>query len=154
MTREQVYADSFFGISLELRLFLGAVLLGAVLGAVYDIFRAVRLSFKNPGWLVFFEDLLFMFLSGLAYYSFCVELCRGQIRFFALVGVIIGFSAYILTLGRLVCGMFGFAAKYVRTALGLLGKVVKKVFGVLCGVPFFKKEEEKIEENPCADGEF
>lgn len=153
MTKEQVYASRFFGTSLELRLFLGGIILGMFLGAVYDLFRALRLSFRHPKPLVFFEDILFMLVSGISYYSFCTELCRGQIRFFVLLASLIGFAAYLSTVGRLVSRAFAKSVMIAKNALLRVGKVLKKILGVLCGVPFFQKTDPKFEENPCADGD-
>ena len=153
MTREEVLATRFLGTTLEWKLFLGALVLGAVLGALYDVFRALRMSFRHPAPIVFAEDVLFMLISGTAYYSYCTELCRGQIRFFVLAAILIGFSAYLLTLGRLVSACIAYVVKLAKSFLCALVKVVKKVLGVLCGVPFFTNSQDKIQKNPCAESD-
>ena len=153
MTREEVYATRFFGTALEWQLFGGGIILGALLGAVYDMLRALRLSLRHPGWLVFIEDVGFMLISGAAYYGYCTELCRGQIRFFVLVAVLLGFSIYLLTLGRLVSKTVAEVVKIAKTAVSILGKLIKKIIRVLCGVPFFSAAAEKVEENPCTDAD-
>lgn len=153
MTREEVYATRFFGTALEWRLFFGGLVLGMLLGAVYDVMRALRMSFKHPAWVVFLEDVIFMFISGTAYYTYCTELCRGQIRFFVLAAVLIGFSAYLLTLGRIVSRLVAIVVKIAKSALLTLGKVTKKVLGVLCGVTYFQSLQKKINENPCTEGD-
>ena len=151
MTREEIYAARFFGTALEWRIFGGGLILGALLGAVYDVLRALRMTIKHPAWLVFIEDVAFMLVSGAAYYSYCTELCRGQVRLFVLAAVLLGFSIYLLTLGRLVSRLVAEVVKFVKTALSVLGKLVKKIIVVLCGVPYFNTRSEKIEENPCTE---
>lgn len=153
MTREEVFATRFFGTSLEWKLFFGALLLGAVLGAVYDVLRALRMTVKHHSWAVFLEDFAFMLFSGLAFYTYCTELCRGQMRFFVLAAMAAGFAAYLLTLGRLVSKTVAIVVRFAKSVISFLVKVIKKVVAVLCGVPFFQKSKDKIEENPCTDGE-
>lgn len=153
MTRDEVYATHFFGIALEWKLFFGAVILGLLLGALYDVFRAVRMSIRHNSAAVFVEDFLFVMIFGLSFYSYCTELCRGQIRFFVFAAMTVGFAAYILTLGRIISKT---VAKVLDTAgrvLLKLGKVGKKIIGILCGMPYFRESDTKIEEKPCVDGD-
>lgn len=153
MTKEEVYASHFFGISLEIRLLLGAVLLGLLLGAVYDVFRALRLSFKHHSATVFAEDVLFSLIFWISFYSYSTELCRGEIRFFVLAGTAIGFALYLLTLGRIVVLFAAKAVGLIKNLLLQLGKVFKKLICFLCGAPFFYSEGEKNEKNPCAESD-
>ena len=153
MTREEVYAAHFFGTSLELKLFLGAMLLGALLGAVFDILRALRLSIRHCRAAVFVEDFFFAMLFGISFYSYCTELCRGSLRFFVLAGMLIGFFVYIATFGRIISKTVAFAVNILKSALMQLGKVFKKVAGFLCVWPFFAQSNENVEENPCTDGD-
>ena len=153
MTREELYALRFFGTELEIKLFLGSMVLGALLGGVYDLLRALRMTLRHPPLIVFFEDAVFTVFCGCAYYSYCTELCRGEIRLFVLIGAAIGFAAYILTLGRFVSRAVSAAVMLAKNFSKLLGNMLKKLLEVLCGVPFFQKEGDKIEENPCADEE-
>ena len=101
MTREELYSGMFLGTALELRLFFASILLGALLGALYDLFRALRLCLKHPKAAVFAEDVLFVTVSALSIYVFCTELCRGRLRFFVMLGAAAGFGIYLSTLGRL-----------------------------------------------------
>lgn len=153
MTAEDIIASRFFGTSREVILFLGALLLGAVLGAVYDILRALRMTFRHSYLAVFAEDFVFALLFGLAFYSYCTELTRGQLRFFVIAGMALGFAAYILTVGRITSGIAGAIVKFVKSVFMRLGKLLKKMVGILCGVPFFASEDEKMSEKPCTDGD-
>lgn len=153
MTREEVNATRFLGTALELRLFLGGIILGMFLGAVYDVMRALRMSFKHPAWVVFIEDVFFMLIAGTAYFTYCTELCRGQIRFFVLAAALIGFGAYLLTIGRVVSHAVAEVVMIAKNSLLILGKVIKKILGVLCGVTYFRGLRKKFNENPCAESD-
>ena len=151
MTREEVNATHFFGVSLELRLLLGAALLGMLLGAAYDLFRALRLSFKHSPAAVFFEDFLFVLIFGLNFYIFSTALCRGEIRLFVVAGMLAGFFAYLATLGRIVSLIVAKAVGYVKKGIKRLCRLLKKIIGVLLGMPFFAENTDKFQENPCKD---
>lgn len=153
MTKEEFYAAQFFGTALELRLFFGGIVLGAVLGALYDVLRALRMTLRHPAWAVAAEDFFFVSAGGIAFYSYCTQLCRGQIRFFVLSAMLIGFSAYLLTLGRIVSKAVGYIVDLVKSVAKMLAKMLKKVGDVLFVVPFFKKRRTEFQEIPCPNEE-
>ena len=113
------------------RLYVLAVVVGIGLGALYDVFRISRVFFgvrysrwgetlqarvhlpfisppkkhkKNPflATIIFFEDLLFGILSGIAMILLFYLENNGKIRFPALLCATGGFFLYRATLGRLV----------------------------------------------------
>ncbi len=154
MSRAEVYAEHFFGVSLELRLLLGAIVLGAFLGALYDILRALRLSVRHGGAAVFFEDVGFTVVFFGAFYIFCTSLCRGELRFFVLAGMTAGFLIYLVTLGRIVVKLVGAAVEYVKKLFTILGRMLKKFAGILLGTPYFRKKDKNFRENPCQNSEY
>lgn len=113
-------------------LMIKAALLGVVLGAVYDVFRIIRLSFssktprgafferikpKKPLFcfpkrkkagksgkkaIVFIEDVLFFALCAVAEILFFIGLNSGEIRIYCLILSLAGFILYHLTLGKAV----------------------------------------------------
>lgn len=153
MTKEEFYAAQFFGTSLELRLFLGGIILGAALGSLYDVLRAWRMTVRHTALAVALEDFAFVFVTGISFYSYCTQLCRGQIRFFVLAAIVLGFAAYLLTLGRIVSRGVAFVVNIAKMPFRALAKMLKKVIAVLFVVPFFQKEEAKFAENPCPEEE-
>jgi len=129
---------TFFGTDYELKLTGLALLIGAVLGSWFDLLRALRRSIKHHPAAVFAEDTFFAVLFGLCYYSFCLSLCAGALRGFVLCAMLIGFLAYIYTLGRIVSDFFSLTLQAVV-------KIIKKCLGLLCVVQHFQKRKEKIE---------
>ena len=81
------YDGMFLGTERELTLLMFAFLTGMVLGSVFDLFRALRLSIRHPGWAVAAEDIAFCLIFGLTFFSFGVELTEGQPRLFVLAGM-------------------------------------------------------------------
>ncbi len=149
MSKSDVYSLHFFGTALELRLFLGSLVLGMLMGALFDIFRAIRISVRHPALAVFCEDVLYAVLFGLSYYTYCTALCRGEIRGFVLIGMLLGFFTYIVTLGRILCGFVAKAVNFVKIALKKFGRLLKNALSVLFGITYFSKNTKKFQENPC-----
>lgn len=82
--------------------FLQACLLGAVLALLYDCFRISRIAFRTPAGVLFFEDLLFFIICAVVTFVFMLSTVDGKIRFFILIGELIGGVVYRLTLGYLI----------------------------------------------------
>ena len=125
----------FLGTSTELRLFWLSIILGAVLGSIFDILRALRQSIKHSDAVVFIEDALFFSLFGICFYSFCTEMCSGALRTFILFGMSIGFLVYILLPGRVI-------KEILATCMSTVVKICKRILSVLCGLPFFKSKQK------------
>ncbi|MCC8130435.1 MAG: spore cortex biosynthesis protein YabQ [Oscillospiraceae bacterium] len=126
---------SFLTVSGELQMLGLATVLGALLGAVFDVFRLFRMSLQHKPWMVFVEDLLFTLLFGTVWFLFSVQMLEGQLRGFVLCGMVAGFGLYLLTIGRIIAGLFRTAGKFLRnTEQFVIGKarnsgVAKKFFG-------------------------
>ncbi|MCI8652336.1 MAG: hypothetical protein HFF11_01395 [Angelakisella sp.] len=89
-------------ITEQTSVFLYSLFLGVVLGVFYDVFRITRIAFLVPALLVLLEDLLFFLFSSIVLFGFMLERSYGQIRWFILLGVVLGWVLYYFTLGSLV----------------------------------------------------
>ena len=128
------------------RLFLYALVLGVILGIVYDLTRLTRLFFgahynrrvakhlrrielpflplqkekgesRALGIVLFFEDLLFCLGVGIALILLFYEVHNGKVRGPAILCCGAGFLIYRFTLGRLVMLSFEFVAYFLETAV-------------------------------------
>lgn len=93
--------DYIFGLQYETKLFLLSFFIGALFGAVYDFFRIVRIIKRHHKTVIFIEDFLFVLFCGFWYFVFSTDLARGQIRLFTFIGIIIGFTVYLMTVGSI-----------------------------------------------------
>ena len=89
-------------ITEQASVFFRSLMLGAVLGCLYDFFRITRLAFIIPSLLVLVEDLLFFLFSSIILFGFMLENSYGQIRYFILLGVLLGWTIYYFTVGSFV----------------------------------------------------
>ncbi len=125
-------------ITEQTSVFLYALFLGAVLGCLYDVFRITRIAFLVPAVLVLVEDLLFFLLSSIVLFGFMLERSYGQIRWFILLGVTLGWVLYYFTLGSLVMKCSARIIALVRKILtflwrpfAFLGRKLARVAGSL-----------------------
>ena len=113
--------ENFLTVSEELRLFGISCLVGAALGAVYDVFRAFRLIFPHNSILTAFEDILFSGIYAVTLSVFLAVFAGGETRLYYAVGNLIGFALYMALVGSVVMGT-------LRRLLTLLGAVLKLIF--------------------------
>lgn len=111
--------DTFFSISRQTLIFLLSVILGAVLGVLYDCFRVLRVLFPPAAKpkAVFIGDVLFWLIYGFCVFCYGAVFARGQVRLFIIFGSLIGFALYLLTVGSVVIGVIRCAAEAVRKIL-------------------------------------
>lgn len=135
--------ETFFTVSEELWLFGISCLFGAVIGVAYDILRTLRLIVPHNSWLVGAEDILFLALYGVFIAAFSAAAARGELRAYFVIGNIIGFVLYIVTIGSVVIRTLRKLFTVIGTALQWLFRPLK-----ICYVFFRKKAAAKFVGNP------
>lgn len=114
--------DNFFSLSYECLLFLYSVILGAGLGIIFDVFRAIRAVIPHNSFFVAFEDILFILVWTFSLVIFSVELSGGNIRFFCFMGTLLGFTIYFFSIGKLVI-------TFIRSVSSFIRRILNAVFG-------------------------
>ena len=120
--------------------------MGAVFGAVYDLFRIFRIAVPLPAGVIVAEDVIYFAFCGFMSFFLAMTVNFGQIRFFILLGELLGFLLYYLTLGVLVMKCAQQIIAFIRWIFQVLwklilrpvvrllmwiGKKVAKIFGKL-----------------------
>ena len=110
-----------------------SVLIGIVIGMIYDIFRMIRIAVPDKikgkpaeSLIVFFEDILFWMISAVIFIVFIYYVNKGHTRLVMITDALIGFILYHFTLGRLVMFCSGFIIGIVKSFLNLLDKIFVK----------------------------
>lgn len=133
---EYVYDFLGYDMGSQLSLVLYSLILGAVLGVIFDILRISRVLFTYRGnegsirrvsdtflsVITFIEDILFASVSAVLLILFCFKVNRGISRSFLLFGAAVGFILYYFTLGRLT----NFAADAISRAIYTLFAFITK----------------------------
>lgn len=89
-------------ITSQTYLFFTSILLGASLAAVYDIFRILRIAIPSGSLLIAIEDIFYFLFCTFVTFTFILRTNEGMVRSYILLGEIIGWVLYYLTLGNLV----------------------------------------------------
>lgn len=99
---------------------LCAVLLGIVLSMYSDIFRIIRKVKKHSKVSVFIEDLLFFMVSAFVTFMLLMARCNGEVRGYMILGEVLGFLLFRLTVSRITLPFF---YKIISFVAGLFSKI-------------------------------
>ena len=103
--------------------FLFSCAVGVFLGAVYDIFRIIRVAF-NSRWLsIFFQDFIFCIFSAVSVILLVFYTNSGIVRWFSLAGCFICFLLYHLTVGRFIMFMAKKIINFIKKVLNFIKSV-------------------------------
>ncbi len=91
--------------------FLMAVLFGTFYCAYYDIFRSIRAAGFNKPVSVFWQDIFFFLTTAIVTFLLMLVYSNGEIRFYILFGILIGFLSFNFTLSRFLRRLFTFVLK-------------------------------------------
>lgn len=108
-----------FSVSEQAFIFLSCIMAGLCCGALYDIGKALRSSFRLKQYLTFLIDLLFWILGAFVFFGFMYFSGDGQLRFFSVLGLLLGFAFYMLTFSKYVLAVLG-------GILGLIDRLFQK----------------------------
>lgn len=119
--------------------FLYSLLPGILIGVIYGLFKLLRTVFNFSNVMTFAADVAFMIISAVLIYLYILAFLSGYVRLYLLPGILAGFLAYRLTLGKLLCKVYRpfFALlKRVFSAVSkkikiFAKKVLKKLRGLL-----------------------
>ena len=94
--------------------FLWSIPLGAALGVLYGVFKFSRFAFRLGKAATVLLDVLFMLVCSVCVFLLSLGLIRGFMRVYVFIGVLIGFCAYRLTLGRVLVKCYAPIIRFLR----------------------------------------
>ncbi len=86
----------------QLFAFFTALIFGVCYGIFFCLFKALRKAFRHSAIMVFIEDILFFVIIAVVTFLLLLALTNGEIRFFMLLGIFLGFSLFYFS----VCSYF------------------------------------------------
>jgi len=105
-------------------LFLSTVLVGAVIGLFYDVFRVFRKTARHPTWAVQLEDLFFWLAATVGTFYFMLTRSYGEIRPFAIIGVVLGVVLYFATISRWVVKICVIIVTYLKRVIAAAVRII------------------------------
>ena len=120
-------------LSSQVIVFLEACLLGFLLGAVYDVFRIMRLAFPNGKILIFLEDVLYFAFITVVSFVFIVTVNGGVLRAFVLIGELLGAILYFFTLSIIIMKAAGWIIHCIKSIFLFLYRItIKPLYRFFC----------------------
>ena len=125
-------------------IFIIFVIVGIIVGIIFDFFRILRKSFKTKDFVTYIEDIVFCILTGLILLYSIFKFNSGEIRIYMFLGLLIGCSLYMLTISK-------YFIKINVFILTTLTNILKKIISILY-IPFkyLKKILTKIFFKPIS----
>ena len=118
-------------INSQVQMFIYSLAAGVLMGAVYDIFRILRLAVKHFFAAILAEDIIFSaFCACFAFYFF-LELNQGNFRLVYFIGFFLGGLIYYCTMGTVVIALSEKIILLIRKILHLLTLPLIKLFNLL-----------------------
>ena len=118
-------------------LFIVFTIVGIIIGVLFDIFRIPRKSFKTKDIVTYIEDILFWILTGIIILFSMYKFSNGELRFFMIIGIIMGTLMYMITFSRYVIKISVFIIKIIKTIIVYPVKVVEKILKKIIIRPIF-----------------
>ena len=115
----------------QLSIFLSALGVGFLLGILYDLFRAIRLSFSSSRIATVIFDLLYFFFFGLISFLFILALNKGEIRSYIIIGELIGALFYYVSFGIAAIKFTNILIRYLKRFYAFVYKVISAPFRLI-----------------------
>lgn len=107
--------------------FLVTVLAGITIGILFDFYRVIRGLVRPKKVFTYLGDLTFWVISTLVVFFLLLIGNWGEIRFYVWVGVLVGITAYLRYLSKLIIKVFSFLIYIINKTAAL----VLKILGIL-----------------------
>ena len=104
--------------------FLYSIPLGAAMGIVYGALALLRYTFELKKGAVITLDILYMLFCSFCVFFFSLGFLDGYIRIYVILGCLIGFFIYRLTIGRILQKIL---KPIFRAARGIIAAIFTKI---------------------------
>ena len=124
----------------QAHIFIIFTLVGITIGWIFDIFRILRKTFKTSDFVTYIEDISFWIITGLIIIYSMYVFCNGELRFFMIIGIIMGTIMYLITLSTYVIKISLFLINIIKkiiitpviTIYRLLRKIIFRPIMIIC----------------------
>lgn len=114
--------------------FLYSLMLGVILGLVYEIFKIIRIAFSFKKTTILFYDVVYVIIYTLAVFVFSIAFLQGYTRIYLFFGCFIGLVVFKITLGRLFskiyCPLISFIKNLSHKIQFIFKKIAKKLLKI------------------------
>ena len=99
------------------------ILVGFLIGLLFDMFRISRKTFKTSDLVTSLEDILFWILSGLLVLFSLFKFNNGEIRAYIILGIFIGIAIYMLVFSKIVINVLVKIITVIKQIISYITKI-------------------------------
>lgn len=119
----------------QLNNFIYFIIIGMILGVVFDVFRILRKSFKTSDIITNIQDILFGIITGTILLSAIFLFNNGELRLYLFLGIVFGIIIYMLSISKYFIKINIIIINFIKRIIILITKpfifllkVIKKLF--------------------------
>ena len=119
----------------QLSNFIYFIIIGMILGVVFDIFRILRKSFKTSDIITNIQDILFGIITGMILLSSIFLFNNGELRLYLFLGIAFGIIIYMLSISKYFIKINVIIINFIKRIIILITKpfifllkFIKKLF--------------------------
>lgn len=121
----------------QVYVFVWSIITGAILGVLFDFFRAFRFKGIRDIW-VYIQDVIFWLVTAVIIIASAFFINEGELRGYMLIGYLLGAGFYILLFSKFILTALRFIFDSVRNSCHFIQENVQKSFKLL-------KKDKKME---------
>ena len=122
--------------------FLYSLLIGILLSVFFDFYRVARKLKKFSKTGVFFQDIAFWIVATFVTFLLLMARCNGEVRGYILIGELLGFFVYRLTLSpfvlkfllqifKMFIKIYGIYKGFIEQTADFLDKVLGEIYSII-----------------------
>lgn len=109
---------------IQLYSFLIYLISGMIIAIFFDTFRILRKSFHTSDMITYIEDILFWLATGIFLLFVLFYVSNGEIRFYGIMALILGFIFYMLTISKYFIRINVCIITFLKN---IVGKILKMI---------------------------
>lgn len=110
----------------QVYVFWWSIITGAVLGILFDFFRAFRFKGIRDIW-VYIQDIIFWLITAVIIVVSAFFINEGELRGYMLMGYLLGAGFYFLLFSKFILSALKFVFESVRKGCQVIKRNIKKI---------------------------
>ena len=139
-----------FFLSQQISVFLFSILSGLLIGVINEFFRLLRYFFLKGKYEIFITDIMFMVISAFITFVFALCFNKGYVRWFILLGEILGFLIFRYTIGLVTKKIYIILIRIINYFIGIIKRLftaIVTIFGkiisfIMVKIPLINKSKK------------
>ncbi len=103
--------------NLDIFTVLLSILVGTILSIIYDIFKSLRIVFKNNTVSVLIEDIIYSLIASFLVFMLLLVRVKGELRFFVFLFLLIGFCITKYTISKTNTKIISKSLKFLKNKI-------------------------------------